>query len=268
MRKMSLVLPFFLLLFTCTQVPVSGRRQLQLVPESELLQLSSESYAQVKDSIPVVTGTPQSNLVQRVGQNLRTAVEKYLQDQNSSDRIKDFKWEYNLFQDTVVNAWAMPGALVGVNTGILPVTRDELGLAVVMGHEIAHAVAHHGNERMSQLLLVELGGMALSEALSKQPQTTQQLALVAFGLGAQLGIVLPYSRLQESEADQLGMIFMAMAGYDPRAAVAFWERMAAQQNQGQPPEFLSTHPSYDERLKNLEKYLPEAMKYYNGQQTS
>jgi len=149
-----------------------------------------------------------------------------------------------------------------VYSGILPVTQDENGLAVVMGHEIAHAVAEHGNERMSQILLTQLGGMALSEALSSEPQQTRDLWLGVFGVGAQVGVILPYSRTHESEADRLGMIFMALAGYNPNVAVSFWERMAAQ-NKGQaPPEFLSTHPSDKTRIEDIKNNLPEAMNYF------
>lgn len=157
----------------------------------------------------------------------------------------------------------MPGGKVVVYTGILPFTKDETGLAVVLGHEIAHAVAHHGNERMSQGLIAQLGGTALQVALAKKPQQTQQLYMTVFGAAANVGYLLPYSRLQESEGDYLGLIFMAMAGYDPQAAVPFWERMAAQGG-GKPPEFLSTHPSDETRMKDLQKNMNEALSYYNN----
>lgn len=261
-HKKTTLLTLLLLAIFCARVPVSQRRQLQLVPQSEMLALSEESYDRIKDSIPVISGTEEAALVQKVGSNIRGAVERYLREQDNLDRIENFKWEYALFQDTIPNAWAMPGAEIGIHTGIIPITQDEIGLAVVMGHEIAHAVAHHGNERMSQLLLLEMGGMALSEALSERPQLTRSLALVAFGLGAQLGIVLPYSRLHESEADRLGMIFMAMAGYDPRGAVAFWERMEEMKSGGSPPEFLSTHPSDQSRIESIREILPQALEYY------
>lgn len=261
-HKKTTVLTILLLTLFCARVPVTQRRQLQLVPQAEMLALSEESYDRIKDSVPVISGTDQAQLVKKVGGNIRNAVEQYLREQDNLDRIENFKWEYALFQDSTPNAWAMPGAEIGIHTGILPITQDELGLAVVMGHEIAHAVAHHGNERMSQLLLLEMGGMALSEALSQEPQLTRDLALVAFGLGAQLGIVLPYSRLHETEADRLGMIFMAMAGYDPRGALAFWERMEKMKSGGAPPEFLSTHPSDQTRIENIREILPQALEYY------
>jgi predicted Zn-dependent protease len=156
----------------------------------------------------------------------------------------------------------MPGGKVVVYTGILPITRDEAGLATVMGHEIAHAVARHGNERMSQALLTQMGGMALAVALEQNPSQTNQLWMAVYGMGAQVGILLPYSRLHESEADHLGLIFMAMAGYDPNKAVEFWERMAQMKSGQAPPEFLSTHPSDEARIKKIKELLPEAMQYY------
>jgi predicted Zn-dependent protease len=190
-------------------------------------------------------------------------VERYFHEHNLSGRLKGYKWEFNLVEDKEINAWCMPGGKVVVYTGILPVAKDETGLAVVMGHEIAHAVAQHGDERMSQALLAEMGGMALSLALSQNPSQTNDLYLAAYGAGATVGVLLPYSRLQESEADRLGLIFMAMAGYDPRAAVDFWKRMAASKKGGAAPEFLSTHPADSKRINNIEKLIPEAMSYYS-----
>jgi predicted Zn-dependent protease len=156
----------------------------------------------------------------------------------------------------------MPGGKVVVYTGILPITKDELGLATVMGHEIAHAVAKHGNERMSQALLTQMGGTALSVALQKNPAQTRELWMKAFGVGTEVGVLLPYSRLQESEADRLGLIFMAMAGHDPQSAVLFWERMAKKKGGQAPPELLSTHPSDETRIQKIKESLPEAMKYF------
>jgi predicted Zn-dependent protease len=161
-----------------------------------------------------------------------------------------------------VNAWCMPGGKVVVYTGILPVTKNENGLAVVMGHEIAHAIAEHGNERMSQELLRQAGGVALTVALKDNPEETRNLWLAAYGLGSEVGVMLPFSRLHESEADHLGLIFMAMAGYDPREAPDFWTRMAEAGGQ-KPPEFLSTHPSDETRISSLNNWMPEALKYYN-----
>jgi predicted Zn-dependent protease len=260
--KMSGYIVFVLsILLSCQPVPITGRSQLHLIPQSQMLALSFESYKEFLLDHPIIKEGADAEMVKRVGRNIQGAVERFFQDHKMSDRLKDYKWEYNLIQDSLVNAWAMPGGKVGVYTGILPVTKNDTGLAVVLGHEIAHAIANHGDERMSQALLVQLGGIALAQALAKKPELTRQLAFGAFGLGSEVGILLPHSRLQESEADQLGLIFMAMAGYDPHAAVGFWERMSKRGN-GAPPEFLSTHPSDKRRIEDIRKKIPEAMKYY------
>jgi predicted Zn-dependent protease len=260
--RLSGVCLLSILLAACSTVPLTGRRQLDLVPSDQIMAMSADQYQKFMDDHEVITGTPESRMVKRVGERISTAVETYLAKQNRSDLLAGYNWEFNLVKDSSVNAWAMPGGKVVVYTGILPVAKNENGLATVMGHEIAHAVARHGNERMSQALLTQLGGVALSVALSENPSQANNLFLAAYGLGSQVGILLPYSRLQESEADHLGLIFMAMAGYDPREAVDFWQRMAAQSKGGAPPEFLSTHPAHETRIKQLKEYLPEAMKYY------
>jgi predicted Zn-dependent protease len=251
------------LLFQCSPVPITGRKQLSLVPQSQLLALSFQSYSEFLAENKPVSGTNDAEEVKKVGKNIQGAVEQYFRDRKMEDRLDGYKWEYNLVKDSSINAFALPGGKVAVFTGIIPVTENETGLAVVMGHEIAHAVANHGNERMSQLLLIQVGGLTLSEALQQQPELTRQLALVAFGVGTQVGVLLPYNRLQETEADRLGMIFMAMAGYDPRNAVKFWQRMGQQSGgEGNVPEFLSTHPSTDTRIENIKNMIPEALKYY------
>lgn len=246
---------------SCAKVPVSGRKQLNLLPESQMMAMSFTSYQEFLDTNKVLPAN-NSNviLVRGIGNNIKTAVEKYLSDNKQSKRVEGFEWEFNVVQDNTVNAWCMPGGKVVVYTGILPVTQDEASLAVVMGHEIAHAVARHGNERMSQGLALELGGLALSVALSEKPALTQNLFLQSYGIGSQLG-VLAYSRNHETEADKLGLIFMAMAGYNPQTAISFWERMAASGGQA-PPEILSTHPSDATRIATLKEFMPEAMKYY------
>lgn len=250
-------------LAACSTVPVTGRRQLDLVPSDQIMAMSADQYRQFMAEHEVVRGTEEARMVQRVGRRISTAVENYLAAHNRSDLVAGYRWEFNLVRDDSVNAWAMPGGKVAVYTGILPVAQNENGLATVMGHEVAHAVAQHGNERMSQGLLAQLGGMALSVALSQNPSQTRDLFMTAYGVGAQVGVLLPYSRLQESEADRLGLIFMAMAGYDPRDALAFWQRMAAQaEGGGAPPEFLSTHPAHGTRIERIRDYLPEAMQYY------
>ncbi len=263
MKKLpQFLLLILLLLFACQTVPVTGRRQLSLIPSGTLLPMSFTSYTDFLSRHKVIENTPQARMVKNVGTKIQHAVERYMARQNMSDRLKGYKWEFHLVEDKEMNAWCMPGGKVVVYSGILPVTRDDTGLAVVLGHEVAHAVANHGDERMSQGLLAQMGGMALSAALAEKPKETQDLFMAAFGLGSQVGVLLPYSRLQESEADHLGLIFMAMAGYDPRAAVDFWKRMSSAQHAGAQPEFLSTHPADATRIRNIEELIPEAMKYY------
>jgi predicted Zn-dependent protease len=246
----------------CAKVPVTGRSQLSLIPSAQIHSMSAQQYGEFMKQNPASSDAAGTARVRRVGQRIQAAVERYMAQNGLASRLEGYQWEFNLVQNDAVNAWCMPGGKVVVYTGILPVARDDQGLAVVMGHEIAHAIAEHGNERMSQQLIAQLGGVALSEALRSKPQQTQQLWMAAFGAGAQYGALLPFSRLQESEADRLGLIFMAMAGYDPKAAPAFWQRMAESKQGASPPEFLSTHPSDATRIRKLEELIPEATRYY------
>ena len=225
--------------------------------------MSNSEYRDFLSKHKIITNTPEAQMVQKVGQNIQHSVEVFFAQNNLSERLKGYQWEFNLVEDKSVNAWCMPGGKVVVYTGILPVAKDDVGLAVVVGHEIAHAVAQHGDERMSQGLLAQMGGVALATALSSKPKETNQLFMAAYGIGTQVGVLMPYGRLQESEADRLGLIFMAMAGYDPRTAIDFWKRMASKQGASL-PEFLSTHPADETRIRNLEKLLPEAMRYYRS----
>jgi len=246
----------------CTQVPITGRRSLQLVPESELMTMSLKEYRQVIDKNKLSTDQDKVRMVRKVGNRIAKAAEAFLADMGREDQIRNYQWEFNLIQhDKVVNAWVMPGGKAAVYTGILPYTKDENGLAVVLGHEVGHAIAEHGNERMSQALLANMGAVALSAALAQKPNQTRQLFMTVYGVGTSVGVLLPYSRLQESEADRIGLMLMARAGYDPRTAVPFWERM----NRGEKtrtPEFLSTHPAPATRIADIERYIPEAMPYY------
>ena len=258
----SLVLIGSILLLSCSTVPITGRKQLSIVPSSTMLGMSFQEYDSFLKSHKLSSNQEQTALVKRVGINIQIAVEQYFQQQKMSDQLNGYKWEFNLVESEEVNAWCMPGGKVVVYSGILPVTKTAVGLAVVLGHEIAHAIAEHGRERVSQGLLVQLGGMTLEQALSNKPEQTRKLWLTAFGVGATVGAMLPYSRVQESEADHLGLVFMAMAGYDPNEAVTFWERMSADKNKAAPPEFLSTHPSDQTRIKKIKERVPEAMQYY------
>jgi predicted Zn-dependent protease len=200
-------------------------------------------------------------MVDRVGARISNAISKYYNSKGEESVLEGYQWEFNTVDSKDVNAWCMPGGKVVVYTGLLPVTQNESALAIVMGHEIAHSVARHGNERMSQAMVQQLGGMALEVALSKQPKQTQDLFLQSYGIGSEIGAILPWSRQQESEADQYGLIFSAMAGYDPREAIPFWQRMSTAGG-ANPPEFLSTHPSDETRLRKLKQFMPEALKYY------
>ncbi len=257
-----LLLVTSLFLMSCSTVPITGRKQLSLIPESQMLSMSFSQYDQfLKDNKE--SNDPQKiALVKKVGERIASAVEKYLSDNGMADEVKNYNWEFHLIESTEINAWCMPGGKVVVYTGILPITQDENGLAVVLGHEISHAVAKHGDERMSQALIAQLGGVALQEALKNKPELTQQIFMSAYGVGAQVGVLLPFSRTQESEADHLGLIFMSMAGYDPHGAVTFWERMMSQNTGSKPPEFLSDHPADQTRINDIKNEIPEAMKYY------
>ncbi len=208
----------------------------------------------------VETTAHDAEMIHNVGMKIAAAVEEYLAEHGQSKRAEGFEWEFNLVDDPTVNAWCMPGGKVVFYTGILPVCQDEKGLAVVMGHEIAHAIARHGNERMSQQLAIQAGGVTLAAMLSEKPAAAQNLFLTSYGIGSQLGS-LSFSRQHESESDQLGLVFMAMAGFNPEEAPLFWERMSAN-GEAQPPEFMSTHPNHDTRISDLNAFMPEAMKYY------
>lgn len=243
-------------------MPVTGRKSLQLVPESELLTLSFQQYDQVLKQSKLSTDANRVRMVRTVGKRVAEATEAFLLESGAAGKLRNYAWEFNLIEDDkTVNAWCMPGGKVGVYTGILPYTKDENGLAVVLGHEIAHAIADHGNERMSQGLLADMGGMALSVALSKKPGQTRDLFMTVFGVGTSVGVLLPFSRLHEGEADRIGLVLMARAGYDPRGAIPFWERMSKQEGP-RPPEFLSTHPAPQSRIAALKSYMPEALAHY------
>jgi predicted Zn-dependent protease len=258
-----IIVGLLIMLFACARVPITGRKQLSFVPESQVLSMSLQQYSDFLKTSKLSDNKQQTQMVKTVGSRIADAVGRYFAQNNMSNQLKDYKWEFNLVQDSQINAWCMPGGKVVVYTGIMPVVQNEDGLAVVLGHEISHAVANHGDERMSQQLLTQFGGAALSVALQKQPEKTQQIFLASYGVGSQVGILLPYSRVQESEADHLGLIFMAMAGYDPHGALDFWQRMMNSQKGSSPPAFLSDHPSDETRLNKIEELMPEAMQYYN-----
>lgn len=262
MRRVFQTLICTLVLVGCTKVPITGRRQMKLLPKSTLNEMSFSNYREFLNTNPVSNNANQKEMLDRVGNKLKSAIETYFASKGNSKYLEGYEWEFNLVESPDINAWCMPGGKVVVYTGIMPVVQNDAGLAVVLGHEIAHAIANHGNERMSQGLLTQMGGTALNVALANKPEETRNLFLGAYGVGTQLGAILPYSRLHESEADHMGLIFMSIAGYDPNEAVAFWTRMS--QSGGQkPPQFLSTHPSDETRIKQIKDWLPEAMGYFN-----
>ena len=265
MRNVFCIAIVFLMWYGCSSVPVTGRKQLSFIPASEMNSLAASSYKETLSSSRLSSNAEQTATLKRVGGRISKAVEQYMHDNNKSSAIKGFQWEFNLIDDPQVNAWCMPGGRVAFYTGILPICQNDAGIAVVMGHEIAHAVANHSGERMSQELIVQMGGIGLATALQQKSAQTQQIALSVFGVGTQVGAILPYSRLHEFEADKLGVIFMAMAGYDPNEAPKFWERMQALSGGNAPPQFLSTHPSDSKRISELKAAIPEAMKYYKPQ---
>jgi len=265
MKKISgYILCVLLLLVSCTTVPVTGRIQLNLIPSASILSMSYQQYNEFLSANTISANKEETERVLRVGKNIENAVTRYFLENNMAAQLNNYRWEFHLIESDEINAWCMPGGKVVIYTGILPITMTDAGLAVVMGHEIAHAVAQHGNERMSQQLGMQLGGMALATAMATRPALTQQLWMAAFGLGAEVGVLLPYSRLHENEADELGLMFMAMAGYDPREALPFWERMSKIKTGQAPPEWLSTHPADQTRMKRIQALIPRMMPYYTG----
>ncbi len=261
LSKKYLVFASLLAFIACSKVAVTGREQLNLVSDAEVLSMSYTQYNEFLKTSKISTDKKNTQLVKKVGNNISKAVNEYLAQEKLSDLVKDYNWEFNLVESEEVNAWCMPGGKVVFYTGILPYTKDEIGMAVVMGHEIAHAIAKHGQERMSQQLLQQVGAVAVAVAVKDESPEAQAAWMAAYGIGSQIGVMLPYSRLHESEADHLGLIFMAMAGYNPEAAIEFWTRMS-ESGGAKPPEILSTHPSDEKRIADLKKLLPKAMEYY------
>lgn len=251
------VLPWLcsvVLLLGCATAPYTQRSQLVVMPESQMIALGAQAYEQVVAQERVVRDARITEPVRRVGARIAEAADK-----------PDYRWEFTVIDDPQqANAFALPGGKVAVYTGLFPVARDEAGLAAVLGHEVAHALARHANERMSQGMLLQLGALGVSSALGSASPTTQRAVMQALGLGAQVGVVLPFGRSQEAEADRIGMILMAKAGYDPAAALELWERMQQHAQGAQPPEFLSTHPSYGTRQRNIRSWIEEARGYYEA----
>jgi predicted Zn-dependent protease len=245
----------------CATVPLTGRKQFSIIPADQILALGMDSYNQILKENKISSNALYVNTVKTVGHKISGAVERYFASKNQSNLLKGYAWEYNVLQSKEVNAFCLPGGKIAFYEGIMPVCIDDNGVAVVMSHEVSHAIANHGSERMSEQMAVQLGGMALDAALQQKPDATRQIAMAAFGAGTAVGVLLPFSRTQESEADELGLYFMAMAGYNPSKAIEFWQRMM-DQSKGAPPEFLSTHPSDQTRINDLKRHMGKAMQYY------
>jgi predicted Zn-dependent protease len=263
MKQLVLSLLMATFFLGCTQNLVTGRKQLSLVSENELQAMAQQEYNSFLSTNKVVNASvnKDAEMVRRIGTRIASAIQTYYNSKGLTTVLEGYKWEFNLIDNKEANAWCMPGGKVVVYTGLLPITQNEAALAAVIGHEIAHAVAQHGSQRMSQGLLQQLGGAALQVALSNKPAETQNMFMTAYGVGTNVGIMLPFSRKDENEADQYGLYFSAMAGYNPQEAIALWQRMGAAGGQ-KPPEFLSSHPSDETRIANLQKHMPQALKYY------
>lgn len=265
MKKIIISLIIAIFISGCILNKVTGRKQLSLVQESELQSMAISQYSTFLSENKVLNpaGNKDAAMVDRVGARISNAITNYYKSQGKESVTSGYNWEFNTVDSKEVNAWCMPGGKVVVYSGLMPVTQNETALAIVVGHEIAHAIAKHGSERMSEAMMQQLGGMALQVALSQKPQQTQDLFMQSYAIGSQIGAILPWSRQQETEADQYGLIYAAMAGYNPQEAIAFWNRMSAAGG-AKPPEFLSTHPSDETRMRKLKQFMPEAMKYYNA----
>ncbi len=263
MKKIILLAIVTFIMTGCFMNLVTGRKQLSLVSENELQQMALTQYNSFLSENKVLDPAKNNDaaMVSRVGNRIANAITVYYTNMGKPSVIEGYNWEFNTIESPDQNAWCMPGGKVVVYSGLLALTQSEAGLAIVIGHEIAHAIAKHGSERMSQAMVQQLGGVALQVALAHEPEKTQSIFLMSYRIGSQLGAILPWSRQQETEADKYGLIFSALAGYDPREAIPFWQRMS-QAGGGSPPEFLSTHPSDTNRLKRIKAFMPEALKHY------
>ncbi len=260
MRKLFFSAVLGLFTTSCATNAITGRSQLSLVPETEMQTMALSQYSQFLSSNKVVSGTANAQMVKRVGSKIALAITNYYKSKGVGGVLDGYQWEFNLVDSKEVNAWCMPGGKVVVYTGILPVTQNETALAIVLGHEISHAVAGHGRERMSQQMVAQGVQVIGQVALSKNP-TANNIFNQVYPMGSQVGVLLPNSRKQELEADRFGLLYAAMAGYNPEEAVPFWKRMASLGGQ-KPPAFLSSHPADDERIVKLQAAMPEALQYY------
>ncbi len=246
------------LLVACSTNPITGKKNFNIVSNSALFPSSFQQYGTFLKENKVITGTAESRKVEAIGFRIKAAAEKYLTYLGKAEYLKDYQWEYKLVDSKEVNAWCMPGGKIVVYSGILPITKDDAGLATVMGHEVSHALADHGAQRMSTAQAQEVIGQVIAVGVSGKSERTQQIIGQAYGLGSQFGVMLPFSRNHETEADKIGLTLMAIAGYNPEQSIAFWQRMSAKSGGQAPPEFMSTHPSDATRIANLQAFIPEA----------
>ena len=258
MKKTISLLLVFIFLVSCSTVPITGRKQLNLVSDAQILPLAFQQYEGFIKENTISTNIKMTNQVKSVGKKISGAVDRYMRANGMSAKADAYRWEFNLIEDKTVNAWAMPGGKTVFYTGIMPIAKNDDGVAAIMGHEIAHAFARHGAERMSTGMLQQAGGLAVALSTTNNTPQQRQMWMTAYGVGSQLGM-LKYSRTHESEADKLGVVFMIMAGYNPSEAVNVWVRMSERASvKNTPPEFLSTHPSNQTRIKDLKEWIPEA----------
>ena len=264
MKKIWIAVCMLVVVVACSRNAITGRKQLQFFNESDIQAMALQEYRQFLTQNKVVSTSinKDAEMVRRVGERISTAITKFYTDKGLANELAGYQWEYNLVDSKDVNAWCMPGGKIVVYTGLLPISQNEAALAVVMGHEVAHALAKHGNERMSQATAQQLGGVAVQVAVANKTPEAQNLFNTAFGLGSTLLGTLPFSRKHELEADKLGLIYAALAGYNPQEAIPLWERMEGAGGNQKPPEFLSTHPSEETRIAKLKAMMPEALKYY------
>lgn len=257
-KKLLIGIGIISLFYSCATNPITGKKELNFVSNSELFPSSFQEYGTFLKENKVISGTVETKMVETVGLKIRKAAEKYLAYLGQTNYLNGYQWEYKLVENKEVNAWCMPGGKIVVYSGILPITKNEAGLATVLGHEVSHALANHGAQRMSASQLQELGSVGVAVATGQQSSEKQQMWQQYYGLGSQVGVMLPFSRSHESEADKIGLTLMAIAGYNPDEAIVFWQRMASQSGGQSQPEFLSTHPSDISRMANLKALIPEA----------
>ena len=257
-RNLFIGLGISILILACAKNPFTGKSTLALVGNDQIFPSAFQQYNQFLSENKVISGTADARRIETIGTKIKVAAEKWLTANGNANYLDGYQWEYNLVDSKEVNAWCMPGGKIVVYTGILPITQDEAGLATVMGHEVSHALANHGAQRMSAAQLQQIGAVGVAVATGNKSEQTQQIFQQAYGIGSQVGVMLPFSRSHESEADQIGLTLMAIAGYNPDQAVNFWQRMSAKSGGNAPPEFMSTHPSDATRIANIKKMIPEA----------